>query len=78
MEESVRSLVATWAGCDMLEAAKFQPVRWASLIVSTLAIIFSWCDDFSWRQTFWRSNKSLYWTTSLWAAFASELIAVLS
>ena len=31
-----------------------------------------------WRETFWRSNKSLYWTTSLWAAFASELIAVLS
>ena len=44
LEESVRSLVATWAGCDMLEAAKFQPVRWASLIVSTLVIIFSCCD----------------------------------
>ena len=44
LEESVRSLKATWAGCDMLEAAKFQPVRWASLIVSTLAIIFSCCD----------------------------------
>ena len=28
----------------MLEAAKFQPVRWASLIVSTLVIIFSCCD----------------------------------
>ena len=45
LEESVRSSVATWAGCDMLEAAKFQPVRWASLIVSTLAIMFSCCDD---------------------------------
>ena len=36
--------MATWAGCDMLEAAKFQPVRWASLIVSTLVIIFI-CSD---------------------------------
>ena len=37
--------MATWAGCDMLEAAKFQPVSWASLIVSTLAIKFSCCDN---------------------------------